>query len=383
MIKPDHPHHYISPPDIPIHQLPKAKQKASTNDIQSNLLNLLVINFQSIISKRAAFLNLIDDHRPDIIFGTETWLSPTISTAEFLPANYMSFRKDRNDGYGGFLLAFRDTLNVTEYLIDNPNQCEIIACTLKHEKQEIIICSIYRPPSTDTSYLQELMSILEKIAITNPTTPIWIGGDLNLSNIDWSMGTVFNNCYPLALCNIVLDFIADHGFSQLVHTPTRNNNILDIFFTNQSSLTKLCEVIPGISDHEIVSISTSITIPYSRPIARNILLWHRADLELINHHIAQFTAFFMNTYDSNTPIDTLWNKFKTLCNQCLNMIPQKCVTTKVCPSWLTGKIKRLSRRKQRKYNKACLTNNPDDRAAYHKLKKGYVVPPVIIMFHHC
>ena len=144
------------------------------------------------------------------------------------------------------------------------------------------------------------MSILEKIAITNPTTPIWIGGDLNLPNIDWSMGTVFNNCYPLALCNIVLDFIADHGFSQLVHTPTRNNNILDIFFTNQSSLTKSCEVIPGISDHEIVSISTSVTIPNSKSTARNILLLHRADFELINHQIAQFTAFFMNTHDSNT-----------------------------------------------------------------------------------
>ena len=77
----------------------------------------------------------------------------------------------------------------------------------------------------------------------------------------------------------------------------------------------------------------------------------------------------MNTHDSNTPIDTPWNEFKTLCNQCLNMIPQKCVTTKACPSWLTGKIKRLSRRKQRKYNKACLTNNPDDWAGYHKLKK--------------
>ena len=330
----------VSPPDIPIHWLPKAKQNASTNDIKLNFLNLFVINFQSIISKRAAFLNSIDDHHPDIIFGTETWLSPTISTAEFLPANYMSFRKDRTDGYGGVLLAFRDTLNVTEYPIDNPNQCEIIACTLKHEKQEIIICSIYRPPSTDTSYLQELMSILEKIAITNPTTPIWIGGDLNLPNVDWSMGTVFNNCYPLALCNIVLDFIADHGFSQLVHTPTRNNNILDIFFTNQSSLTKSCEVIQGISDHDIVFISTSVTIPYSKSTARNILLWHRADFELINHHIAQFTAFFMNTHDSNTPIDTLWNEFKTLCNQCLNMIPQKCVTTKACPSWLTGKIKK-------------------------------------------
>ena len=73
---------------ITTHRLPKAKQNASTNDIK---LNFFVINFQSIISKRAAFLNLIDDHHPDIIFGTETWLSPTISTAEFLPADYMSF----------------------------------------------------------------------------------------------------------------------------------------------------------------------------------------------------------------------------------------------------------------------------------------------------
>jgi len=47
----------------------------------------------------------------------------------------------------------------------------------------------------------------------------------------------------------------------------------------------------------------------------------------------------MNTYDNNTPIDILWNEYKTLCKQYLDMIPQKCVTTKACPFWLTGKIK--------------------------------------------
>jgi len=53
------------------------------------------------------------------------------------------------------------------------------------------------------------------------------------------------------------------------------------------------------------------------------------------------------------------------------MIPQKCVTTKACPFWFTGKIKRSSRRKQQKYNKVCLTNNADDWpwAAYYGLKK--------------
>jgi len=50
-----------------------------------------------------------------------------------------------------------------------------------------------------------------------------------------------------------------------------------------------------------------------------------------------------------------------------------------CPFWLAGKIKRLSRKKQ-KYNKACLTNNA---AAYYGLKKkckSYVAPLATIIY---
>ena len=42
-------------------------------------LKLFVINFHSVLAKRAEPSNLIHKHQPDVIFGTETWLSPNIN----------------------------------------------------------------------------------------------------------------------------------------------------------------------------------------------------------------------------------------------------------------------------------------------------------------
>ena len=71
-------------------------------------LKLFVINFQSILAKRTILSNLIHDHHPDIMFGTETWLSPEINTSAFFLTDYIVFRQDRQDGYGGVLLAVRN-----------------------------------------------------------------------------------------------------------------------------------------------------------------------------------------------------------------------------------------------------------------------------------
>ena len=226
-------------------------------------------NFQSVLAKRAELFNLIHEHQPDVIFGTETWLSPNINSTEFFPAGYSLFRKDRSDGYGGVLLAFKKDLTVIEYEVSNVNECELVACTLNLKGQRVIICSIYRPPSSDISCTKDLITLLEDIAINNRTACIWIGEDINLPNVDWN-SIIVNNSYPLAICNTILDFAADYDFPQTVSTPTRNQNILDIFLTNRPSVITSCEVIPGISDHEIVSISTSVVISHSKTTEKNV-----------------------------------------------------------------------------------------------------------------
>ena len=42
----------------------------------------------------------------------------------------------------------------------------------------------------------------------------------------------------------------ESGFVQLVDSPTRSQNISDLFFTNKSSLVQQCHVVSGISDYE-------------------------------------------------------------------------------------------------------------------------------------
>ena len=45
---------------------------------------MIVINCQSLKSKKAEFGEFIDTHSPDVIFGSESWLSPSIHTSEII-----------------------------------------------------------------------------------------------------------------------------------------------------------------------------------------------------------------------------------------------------------------------------------------------------------
>ena len=192
---------------------------------------------------------------------------------------------------------------------------------------------------------------------------------MNLPNIEWSSNSITDNRYPIILCDQILDLVSDYGYLQIVQSPTRNSNILDIFLTNQPSFIESYEVIPGISDHEVVSVSSLTSISHSKPKSRNIILWHNANFEVINNHIAQFADTFFNAYDHNTLINILWDEFKTLCKSCIDMIPQKMTCANDQPPWITRNSKRLLRKKQCKYNKACRTNSDEDWSAYCDFKK--------------
>ena len=59
-----------------------------------SLLKTIVINCQSLKSKQATFDCFVDTHNPDIIFETESWLSPSISSSEVFPHGYCVYRED-------------------------------------------------------------------------------------------------------------------------------------------------------------------------------------------------------------------------------------------------------------------------------------------------
>ena len=44
-----------------------------------------------------------------------------------------------------------------------------------------------------------------------------------------------------------IDFIVEFGFVQIVNFPTREHNILDVFFTNHLTYEYTCKPLAGIS----------------------------------------------------------------------------------------------------------------------------------------
>ena len=81
--------------------------------------------------------------------------------------------------------------------------------------------------------------------------------------------------------------VNDSRLKQLITQPTRNNHMLDLVLTSQPILINDVNVVPGISDHEVVTfkLKFSPTAPPSK--LRKVYQYHKANtnriLEEMNH----------------------------------------------------------------------------------------------------
>ena len=61
----------------------------------SGQMKIMVINFQSVKNKVAELAICLDNHKPDILIGTESWLFEGISNSEIFPADYTVVKNKR------------------------------------------------------------------------------------------------------------------------------------------------------------------------------------------------------------------------------------------------------------------------------------------------
>ena len=104
-------------------------------------LKIININFQSIKNKIAELGNFISVSDPDILIGTETWLNQTITDNEIFPPGYSLLRKDRQDGYGGVLLAIKS--DIIHEPIATPIQLEMTATKIHLNNNKHIIRPLF------------------------------------------------------------------------------------------------------------------------------------------------------------------------------------------------------------------------------------------------
>ena len=87
-------------------------------------------------------------------------------------------------------------------------------------------------------------------------------GDLNFSIIDWQMETSEDGTHENQVqANAFLQFAQEQCLQQSREEPTRKNNILDVFLTNNDQLTRQIIITEtSMSDHNIFQIETNIKI---------------------------------------------------------------------------------------------------------------------------
>ena len=136
-------------------------------------LTCLTINCQSIKNKVADMAAIIEEHKPDIILGNESWLHPGIANNEVFPDGYNIYRKDRTtDNHGGVFLAVKKDIIAT-HRKDLNTDCESIwtQCQIQNKRSKFLfLCSYYRPNMNDTNSINELDASLFKLGENSTKT---------------------------------------------------------------------------------------------------------------------------------------------------------------------------------------------------------------------
>ena len=165
---------------------------------------------------------------------------------------------------GGVFVLVKSSLEPEE--LSANDDCEMIWVQIQViGASHLYVGAFYRPPDIDNlDYLSHLDASLSRIP---EGAHVWIGGDFNLADISWTWtdNSVCPSATKPALCSRLIDITKDRFLQQLVTEPIRitetTESILDLFFTNNSCLISNLDVIPGISDHEVVYIEASLSCP--------------------------------------------------------------------------------------------------------------------------
>jgi hypothetical protein len=144
--------------------------------------------------------------------------------------------------------------------------------------KNLYIRSFYRNPKGTLEDLENLQQSLSKIN-TN-TNNIILMGDFNLPSINWENGTIKPSPqYGTCINQKMLDIMSDNNMEQIVTEPTRENNILDLCFTNNPGLVQNLEVEPGISDHNMVKIAVNTKAKIHKKPPRKIYMYKKGNME--------------------------------------------------------------------------------------------------------
>ena len=165
------------------------------------------------------------------------------------------FRRDRATGKGGgvFILVKNNLLPAVQHNLNT--NCEIIWIKLEIKgSKPFYISSYYKPHEADINSILELEKSLDQARKLKGTKLIL--GDFNLPKLSWDSEhtpSLKPGCSSSTVYEKFIDLLDDHDLTQMVSENTRYDKILDLILISNPTLVRNIQILPGISDYDVVS----------------------------------------------------------------------------------------------------------------------------------
>ena len=296
------------------------------------------------------FFRFVELNKPDIIVGTETWLTKEMFDSEFFPPElgFTVYRRDRiGQKGGGIIILVRSALSSEEKSEFNPD-CENLWFQLNLVgSKSVLIGAYYKPHGFDQHSLDELSKSLDMVKQTSSN--IWLMGDFNLPKVDWQSSAPTPDCKFPTFYRECLEVFNDCLLEQTVTSPTRGKHILDLFFTSNPTLIDSVSTLPGLSDHDIVRVLVNTIPSQTKQVPRNIPLYKKADWDQFKQTMRDFQSELLTDL-ATADVQELWDMFASRLEQALiNLSPRGKLALVMACHWINQEIRRLMRKRDKLY----------------------------------
>ena len=277
---------------------------------------MLHFNTRSIVCKFDEVKNELTSLDTDIIFITETWLSPRSAHCLYGLSSYNVFHNYRSDkSGGGASLYVRDNLFAAP-LSDNitPNEAfNISAITIGQNHGKVLLLAVYKAPWASDNDVESMCDVID--SLVSRFSRVVMAGDFNFPGMNW-LNVRANSAEELFL----LHLITEHNLSQIVTQPTRERAILDLVFLSDTLLADEVEHLPPIAGSGYDAQLWHITLP---TFQRRRNLRRRVDYTKLNYALSliDWTVDFKGCVVTDDYAARFTNLILDAMNKCLIFVP--------------------------------------------------------------
>ena len=261
---------------------------------------------------------------------------------------------------GGDLIAVKSELNVQRICENLSAELETVALNImtKSNGKGIFIAVCYRPPSSDSRWLEFFDDFLDKIYSNNNFDGIYITGDFNYPDIPWDFEEYPSDTFELSnnsnnsndsSSHLFKSLVDDYFLTQVNIQPTRGNNILDLLFADSPE--KIFNLLVGdpliYTDHLFMEFTMRTTIRSTVKKPRSVYNYRKGNFSALRESVKSLISDVqLNETNEIVDINNVWYNWKSSLQSMIDQyIPKIQLKSKSSPPWISGEIMYLVRKK--------------------------------------